>query len=148
MRDGSLDVVGLARLDDDGVDAALTALPGIGPWTSTIYRLMVLCRPDAWPIHDIALAQAYADIHGLAVRPRPEEMNALAEGWRPVARGRGTDPVAPVPVRACGAPGGPAPLPYFFGARPNSRSLTIRCAAILPGAPITQPPGWVPEPHW
>ena len=44
---------------------------------------MVLCRPDAWPIHDIALAQAYADLHGLAVRPRPEEMTALAEGWRP-----------------------------------------------------------------
>jgi DNA-3-methyladenine glycosylase II len=81
--DGSLDVDGLALLDDDGVDAALTALPGIGPWTSTIYRLMVLGRPDAWPIHDIALAQAYADVHGLAVRPRPEEMTALAEEWRP-----------------------------------------------------------------
>jgi DNA-3-methyladenine glycosylase II len=83
VRDGSLDVDGLAALEDDGVDAALTALPGIGPWTSTIYRLMVLCRPDAWPIHDIALAQAYADLHGLAVRPRPEAMTALAEGWRP-----------------------------------------------------------------
>jgi hypothetical protein len=39
-------------------------------------------------------------------------------------------------------------LPYFLGARPDSRSLTIRCAAIFPGAPITQPPGCVPEPHW
>ena len=73
----------LATLDDDAVDAALTALPGIGPWTATIYRLMVLRRPDAWPIHDIALAQAYADIHELAVRPRADEMDALAEGWRP-----------------------------------------------------------------
>jgi DNA-3-methyladenine glycosylase II len=83
LRDGSLDLGGLAALDDDGVDAALTALPGIGPWTSTIYRLMVLGRPDAWPIHDIALAQAYAELHGLAVRPRPEQMAGLAEGWRP-----------------------------------------------------------------
>jgi DNA-3-methyladenine glycosylase II len=81
--DGSLDVAGLATLDDDGVDAALTALPGIGPWTATIYRLMVLRRPDAWPIHDIALAQAYAELHGLATRPRADEMDALAEGWRP-----------------------------------------------------------------
>jgi DNA-3-methyladenine glycosylase II len=80
---GALDVDGLAWLDDTGVDAALTALPGIGPWTATIYRLMVLLRPDAWPIHDIALAQAYADIHGLAVRPRAREMDSLAEGWRP-----------------------------------------------------------------
>ena len=83
VRDGSLDVDALAVLDDDAVDVALTALPGIGPWTATIYRLMVLRRPDAWPIHDIALAQAYADLHGLAVRPRPEAMTALAEGWRP-----------------------------------------------------------------
>ena len=81
--DGSLDIDGLTALDDAGVDAALTALPGIGPWTATIYRLMVLLRPDAWPIHDIALAQAYAEIHGLEVRPRAEEMDALAEGWRP-----------------------------------------------------------------
>jgi DNA-3-methyladenine glycosylase II len=80
---GDLDLDGLAALDDAGVNAALTALPGIGPWTATIYRLMVLRRPDAWPIHDIALAQAYAEIRGLTVRPRAEEMDALAEGWRP-----------------------------------------------------------------
>lgn len=83
VADGSLALDGLADLDDAGVDATLTALPGIGPWTATIYRLMVLRRPDAWPIHDIALAQAYAEIHGLAVRPRAGEMDALAEGWRP-----------------------------------------------------------------
>jgi DNA-3-methyladenine glycosylase II len=81
--DGSLDVEALGALDDESVDAALTALPGIGPWTATIYRLMVLLRPDAWPIHDIALAQAYAEIRGLEVRPRADEMDALAEGWRP-----------------------------------------------------------------
>ncbi|HKF85886.1 MAG TPA: hypothetical protein VKB30_08875 [Candidatus Limnocylindrales bacterium] len=81
--DGSLDVDALEALDDDAVDAALTAVPGIGPWTATIYRLMVLCRPDAWPIHDIALAQAYAELQASTVRPRPDEMTALAAGWRP-----------------------------------------------------------------
>ena len=30
----------------------------------------------------------------------------------------------------------------------RARSLRIRSAASLPGAPITQPPGCVPEPHW
>jgi DNA-3-methyladenine glycosylase II len=82
VEDGSLDLAGLAALDDEGVDRVLTALPGIGPWTATIYRLMVLLRPDAWPIHDIALAQAYAEVRGRAVRPRADEMDALAEGWR------------------------------------------------------------------
>lgn len=82
--DGSLDIEGLAGLDDDEVDAALTALPGIGPWTSTIYRLMVLLRPDAWPVHDIALAQALAELRGLGTRPDAAAMLGLAEAWRPL----------------------------------------------------------------
>jgi DNA-3-methyladenine glycosylase II len=80
---GDLDLDALPGLDDAAVDATLTDLPGIGPWTATIYRLMVLCRPDAWPIHDIALAQAIAEIRGLDRRPAADEMLALAEGWRP-----------------------------------------------------------------
>ena len=83
LEDGALDLDALPDLDDAAVDAALTALPGIGPWTATIYRLMVLCRPDAWPVHDIALAQAIAEVRGLAQRPGADEMNVLAEGWRP-----------------------------------------------------------------
>jgi DNA-3-methyladenine glycosylase II len=83
MRDGSLGLEGLPALDDDGVDRALTAVPGIGPWTATIYRLMVLLRPDAWPAHDIALAQAIREVRGLDTRPTPDDMLELAEGWRP-----------------------------------------------------------------
>jgi DNA-3-methyladenine glycosylase II len=80
---GDLHLDGLADADDAEVDRRLTALPGIGPWTATIYRLMVLLRPDAWPIHDIALAQAIAEVRGLAARPAPDEMHAIAEAWRP-----------------------------------------------------------------
>ena len=80
---GDLHLEGLADLDDDEVDRRLTALPGIGPWTATIYRLMVLLRPDAWPVHDIALAQAIAEMRGLTARPSPDEMQAIAEAWRP-----------------------------------------------------------------
>ncbi len=83
VEEGSLDIDGLSRLDDDAVDAALSALPGIGPWTSTIYRLMVLLRPDAWPVHDIALAQAVAELRGLDARPDATAMLGLAEEWRP-----------------------------------------------------------------
>jgi DNA-3-methyladenine glycosylase II len=80
---GALDLEGLAAMDDDGVDAALTSVVGFGPWTATIYRLMVLLRPDAWPVGDIALAQAIAEVRGLTRRPASSEMLGLAEGWRP-----------------------------------------------------------------
>jgi DNA-3-methyladenine glycosylase II len=81
--DGRLELEALPSLDDDAVDARLTAVPGIGPWTATIYRLMALGRPDAWPVHDIALAQAVADLRGLDHRPNAAEMAALADHWRP-----------------------------------------------------------------
>jgi DNA-3-methyladenine glycosylase II len=81
---GDLDLDSLPDADDDEVDRRLTALPGIGPWTATIYRLMVLCRPDAWPIHDIALAQALAEVRSLPSRPTPDELDAAAEAWRPL----------------------------------------------------------------
>jgi len=83
LLEGSLDLVALDGLDDDAADRALLAIPGVGPWTSTIYRLMVLLRPDAWPTADIALATALGEVKGLARRPSPDEMLDLAEPWRP-----------------------------------------------------------------
>ena len=73
----------LAALDDDGVRTALTALKGIGPWTAEIYLLMVLRRPDAWPVGDLALATAAQQVKRLAQRPTPADLLALAEAWRP-----------------------------------------------------------------
>ena len=114
---------------------------------------MVLCRPDAWPIHDIALAQALAEVRGLPTRPSPEQLDAAAEAWRPLARGRGEAPVAPLPVGPRGAARRPRPLTYVAATSvcrspARSRSLRIAFAASRPGAPDTHPPGWVPEPHW
>ncbi len=80
---GTLDLDGLVELDDDVVARELEAIPGIGPWTSTIYLLMVLGRPDVWPVGDIALATAAGEVIGFDRRPRPEEMVELGERWRP-----------------------------------------------------------------
>jgi DNA-3-methyladenine glycosylase II len=80
---GALDLDGLRGLDDDAVKRTLEALPGIGPWTSTIYLLMVLGRPDVWPAGDIALAESVGQVKGLGRRPDPLEMVTLGEAWRP-----------------------------------------------------------------
>jgi len=83
VESGALDIDGLAGLDDDEVRRALEAMPGIGPWTSSIYLLMVLGRPDVWPVGDIALAQAAAEVRGLDHRPDADELRAIGEAWRP-----------------------------------------------------------------
>lgn len=80
---GALDLDRLVALDDGAVHRALQSIPGIGPWTSTIYLLMVLGRPDVWPVGDIALATAVGEVKGLARRPDAIEMADIGEAWRP-----------------------------------------------------------------
>lgn len=80
---GTLDLAALDGMDDEAVERELLAIPGVGPWTVTIYRLMALRRPDAWPASDIALAQSLAEVRGLTSRPTAEELTGLAEAWRP-----------------------------------------------------------------
>jgi DNA-3-methyladenine glycosylase II len=80
---GALDLEALETLDDDAVHRTLQAVPGIGPWTSTVYLLMVLLRPDLWPVGDIALAASVGEVKGLGRRPDPVEMADLGEAWRP-----------------------------------------------------------------
>lgn len=81
--DGTLDLDKLASLANAEVCAALEQVVGIGPWTSSIYLLMVLLRPDIWPPGDLALAVAVKDLKGLDHRPPPRELEAIAEQWRP-----------------------------------------------------------------
>ena len=83
IQTGTLDLVALEGSDDETVHRALQDIPGIGPWTSTIYLLMVLGRPDVWPVGDIALAAAVGEVKSLDHRPTPLEMAELGEAWRP-----------------------------------------------------------------
>ena len=83
VESGALDLDGLIAFDDETVHGALQAVPGIGPWTSTIYLLMVLGRPDVWPVGDIALATSVGEVKGLGYRPDAAEMAVIGDAWRP-----------------------------------------------------------------
>lgn len=83
LLESALDLDGLARMDDETAQQTLEAIPGIGRWTSTIYLLMVLGRPDVWPAGDMALATAVAQAKGLPVRPAADELTIMGEVWRP-----------------------------------------------------------------
>src|ERR1700722_18611443 len=50
------DLDALRELHDDHARAKLVALKGIGRWTSDIYLLSALRRPDIWPVGDLAVA--------------------------------------------------------------------------------------------
>ena len=83
VRSGSLNLDALAALDDEAVRAELIKVVGIGWWTADIYLLMALCRPDAWPAGDLALAIAARHAFGLTATPGAAELVAIGEAWRP-----------------------------------------------------------------
>src|SRR5215204_2638934 len=78
-----LDVDRLPLLPDAEVKAELIKLKGVGEWTSDIYLLMALLRPDVMPKGDIALHAAYQKLAGLDARPNSDEFIIMAERWKP-----------------------------------------------------------------
>lgn len=80
---GRLNFRSLSRLSDDRALVELTRIKGIGLWSANIYLLMAMRRTDIWPAGDLALAVAIKELKGLANRPSPEELERIAERWRP-----------------------------------------------------------------
>lgn len=80
---GALDLDALHTLPDDAVRLQLTAVKGIGQWTTDIYLLMALRRPDVFPKGDLALLIAAQRLFELPARPTPLELEAMADAWRP-----------------------------------------------------------------
>jgi DNA-3-methyladenine glycosylase II len=78
-----LDLDRLALAPEDEVHAALTALPGIGPWSADIYLLFCLNRADAFAAGDLALQIAARAALDLETRPSHDELLDIAERWRP-----------------------------------------------------------------
>jgi DNA-3-methyladenine glycosylase II len=83
IADGQLRLRQLARMSDFEAKEALMRIKGIGSWSADVYLLMAMRRADIWPSGDLALAVAIKDLKGLPHRPSDEEMEQLAEGWRP-----------------------------------------------------------------
>ena len=70
-------------MTDDEVEAALTEVPGIGPWTAHGFLLVALDRPDVFLSGDLALRRTIERLYGFDHLPTEEEMVQLAERWRP-----------------------------------------------------------------
>jgi AraC family transcriptional regulator of adaptative response / DNA-3-methyladenine glycosylase II len=78
LADGSLDLGEGA--DWDAARAALTELPGVGPWTVETIAMRALGDPDAFLPSDLGVRAAAAR---LGLPTRPAGLVAAAQGWRP-----------------------------------------------------------------
>ncbi len=81
--DGRLSDEALAQMTDDEVEAALTEVSGIGPWTAHGFLIFALDRPDVLLSGDLALRHGVQRLYGFDHLPTEAEMIQVAERWRP-----------------------------------------------------------------
>jgi DNA-3-methyladenine glycosylase II len=73
----------LEDLGDDEIVAELTAVKGLGEWTSHMFLMFQLERPDVLAVGDLGIRRAVERAYGLPDLPSTAELTALAEPWRP-----------------------------------------------------------------
>jgi DNA-3-methyladenine glycosylase II len=81
--DGRLSDGALERMTDEEVEAALTVVKGIGPWSAHGFLLVALNRPDVFLAGDIALRRAIQRVYGFDQVPSEAELVKISDRWRP-----------------------------------------------------------------
>ena len=83
VKDGRLDLKALGKLPDEDVIAELIEVKGIGRWTAEMFLIFHLGRPDVVSVGDLGIRRAVQLAYGMKELPGPEELEKLAEEWRP-----------------------------------------------------------------
>ena len=81
--DGRLSDKSFAHMTDEEIEAALTEVPGIGPWTAHGFLIVALDRPDVLLPGDLALRRTVERAYGFDHLQTDDEMVQVAERWRP-----------------------------------------------------------------
>jgi DNA-3-methyladenine glycosylase II len=80
---GELELERLDRLPDEEVIAELVAVKGLGEWTSHMFLMFHLERPDVLAVGDLGIKRAIERAYGLNELPAPAEVERIGEPWRP-----------------------------------------------------------------
>ena len=80
---GDVDFESCQKLEDSAVIEHLTRVKGIGVWTVHMFLIFALRRHDVLPTGDLGVRAAMKRAYGLAELPTPEEMERIAQAWRP-----------------------------------------------------------------
>ncbi len=82
--DGTVPTVKQAnRMSDEELIERLDTIRGIGRWTVEMLLIFRLARPDVLPVDDYGVRKGFAVMRKLAELPKPKELMAYGERWRP-----------------------------------------------------------------
>ncbi len=71
------------RMSDEELIERLDSVRGIGRWTVEMLLIFRLGRPDVLPVDDYGVRKGFAKMRKLAELPKPKELMAYGERWRP-----------------------------------------------------------------
>src|ERR1700723_809840 len=71
------------KMSDEELVERLISVRGIGAWTVEMFLIFRLGRPDVLPIHDYGVQKGFALAYGKKETPKPRELAAFGERWRP-----------------------------------------------------------------
>lgn len=80
---GELELDRLTSMADDQVVQELVAVKGIGEWSSHMFLMFQLERPDVLAVGDLGIRRAVERAYGLDGLPDAKELERIGEPWRP-----------------------------------------------------------------
>lgn len=80
---GNLNLNELKTLPEDEIRRKLTAIKGIGNWTTDVYLMFILHRTDIFPVGDLAAVNALKKLKNLPKDTLKERLLQIAEAWKP-----------------------------------------------------------------
>jgi DNA-3-methyladenine glycosylase II len=83
VSDGRLDLGRLKDLSDEDVCAELVQVKGIGRWSAEMFLIFHLGRRDVISAGDLGIRRAIQVAYGMDDLPGPEDIDRIAEPWRP-----------------------------------------------------------------
>jgi DNA-3-methyladenine glycosylase II len=73
----------IRAMPDEEIVERLVQVRGVGRWTVEMLLIFKLGRPDVFPADDFGVRNGFRIAHGLDELPRPKDLLAHAERWRP-----------------------------------------------------------------
>lgn len=80
---GTLPLKQFPKLENDEITEHLVAVRGIGHWTSQMFLMFGLVRPDIWPIDDLGIRAAIKRLDKLEEMPNKKYMIGRGNAYAP-----------------------------------------------------------------
>ena len=81
VKSGDVKIKKLDGLSDEEVMKELVAVKGIGRWTTEMFLMFTLARPDVFPVDDLGIRKGIEKLLKRALNA--QEMGNFADRWKP-----------------------------------------------------------------